>query len=272
MLLESHRFGDGCVERDLEELIEKAARLLASAQRIVVLTGAGVSTDSSVSAFRSSSDLATFTSDEFSFPQFIGDPASRRKAWQTWNMFRMIDQAQPNPAHHALSEIEKMGKLDCIITQNVDGLHQKAGVPAEKIIELHGSLRRLKCLNCGRIYDIIEVARRLGEGEEQPTCSECGENLKAATVSFGEAPPAKETGEAEQHSRNCDLFMLLGSSLMVYPAAYMPIYALESGAKLIIITVGAGSMDEQADVHINDTVGEVLPRIVERARSIIAGE
>jgi NAD-dependent deacetylase len=182
----------------------------------------------------------------------------------------MIEMAQPNPAHYAIAELHIMGKLDCIITQNVDGLHQKAGVPDEKVIELHGSLRWVKCVNCDRRYPIIEVAKRLGDGEEQSICSECGGLLKAATVSFGEPPPTAEIEEAEQHSRNCDLFMLLGSSLMIYPAAYMPIYAKEAGAKLIIINVGTASMDESADVLIDVDVGKVLIRIIEGVKNRLA--
>jgi len=258
------------VEKELEELIEKAVKLILDAQRIVVFTGTGVSTDSNMHGIRSLSDLSTYTTDESTFPKFVGDPATRRRSWQTWNMFRMIDGVQPNPAHYAVAELDKMGKLDCVITQNVDGLHQKAGVPEEKVIELHGSLRWLKCLNCGKRYNMIDIARRLGEGEEEPTCSECGGRLKAATVSFGEPPPTKETSEAEQHSRNCDLFMLLGSSLMVYPAAYMPLYAIQSGAKLVIINVGTAAMDEHASVLINETVGVVLPKIIERVKSSLA--
>jgi len=251
------------VEKEVEELIEKAVKLVLDAQKIVVFTGTGVSTESSTPNTTSSSELSTTTSNEFAFPTFIGNPTVRRRSWQTWNMFRMIEMVKPNPAHYAIAELDKMGKLDCVITQNVDGLHQKTGVPEEKVIELHGSLRWLKCVNCNRRYPMIEVAKGLGKGEDESICSECGGMLKSATVSFGEPPPAKETGEAEQHSRNCDLFMLLGSSLMIYPAANMPIYAIESGAKLVIINVGTASLDQQATVLINRTVGEVLPKIIE---------
>lgn len=255
------------MEKDIEELIEKAVKLVLDAQKIVVFTGTGVSTESSMPHTKSSSDLSTTTSNEFAFPTFVGNPTVRRRSWQTWNMFRMIEMLQPNPAHYAIAELDQMGKLDCVITQNVDGLHQKAGVPEDKVIELHGSLRWLKCVNCNRRYPMIEVAKSLGEGEDESICSECGGMLKSATVSFGEPPPAKETGEAEQHSRNCDLFMLLGSSLMVYPAANMPIYAIESGAKLVIINMGTASLDQQATVLINATVGEVLPKIIEGVKS-----
>jgi NAD-dependent deacetylase len=255
------------VTKEIQELIEEATKLVLDAQKIVIFTGTGLSTDSGMSGATGSS---ISTSKESSFPTFVGNPTTRRKSWQTRNMFRMIELAQPNPAHYAITELYTMDKLDCVITQNVDGLHQKAGVPDEKVIELHGSLRRVKCVNCDRRYPIIEVAKRLGDGEEGSICSECGGLLKAATVSFGEPPPTAEIEEAEQHARNCDLFMLLGSSLMVYPAAYMPIYAKEAGAKLIIINVGAASMDESADVLIDMDVGKVLLRIIEGVKNKLA--
>ncbi len=253
--------------KEIQELIEEAIKLVLDAQKIVIFTGTGLSTDSGISGTTGSS---ISTSKESSFPTFVGNPTTRRKSWQTWNMFRMIELAQPNPAHYAITELYTMGKLDCVITQNVDGLHQKAGVPDEKVIELHGSLRRVKCVNCDRRYHIIEVAKRLGDGDEGSICSECGGLLKAATVSFGEPPPTEEIEEAEQHARNCDLFMLLGSSLMVYPAAYMPIYAKEAGAKLIVINVGTASMDESADVLIDMDVGKVLLRIIEGVKNKLA--
>ncbi len=251
-----------------EELIQQTVELIISAQQIVVFTGAGVSADSRMPDVRSMTTPGSGAAAATAFPKFQGDPAARRRSWQTWNMFRMIDMAEPNPAHYSIAELDKMGKLDCVITQNVDGLHQKAGVPNEKVIELHGSLRRLKCLNCGKIYDMLDVAKKLGAGEAEQSMCECGGMLKSATVAFGETPPAKEIAEAEQHSRNCDLFMLLGSSLMVYPAADMPIHAIEAGAKLITINMGAASLDDKADVLFNTTtVGQILPRIIERVKA-----
>jgi len=254
-----------------EELIQRTVELILMAQRIVVFTGAGISADSKMPDIRSlSAPTATGT---IEFPKFKGDPASRRKSWQTWNMFRMIEMAEPNPAHYAVAELYNMGKLDCVITQNVDGLHQKAGVPDEKVIELHGSLRRLRCLNCGKIYDMMDIAKKLGDGEADESVCSCGGMLKSATVAFGEPPLAQEIEQAKQHSQNCDLFMLLGSSLMVYPAADMPIHAIESGAKLVIINMGAASLDERADVLFNtSTVGQTLPRIIDRVKNKLATE
>jgi len=250
-----------------EELVQQTVELVINAQQIVVFTGAGISADSRMPDIRSLS--APAAQEIIEFPKFRGDPAKRRKSWQTWNMFRMIEMAEPNPAHFAIAELYKMGKLDCVITQNVDGLHQKAGVPNDKVIELHGSLRRLKCLGCGTVFDMMDIARKLGGGDtEESVCVSCGGMLKSATVAFGEPPLAKEIEEAKQHSQNCDLFMLLGSSLMVYPAADMPIHAIEAGAKLVIINLGPASLDDKADVLFNTTtVGQVLPRIIERVKS-----
>lgn len=258
------------VKTEIQGLIEEAVELVVNAQKIVMFTGTGVNTESSTRDATSPRVPPTTHSSQSDFPTFIGNPSTRRRSWQTWNMFRMIEQAQPNPVHHAIAELYKTGKLDCVITQNVDGLHQKAGVPEDKVIELHGSLRWLKCVNCARRYPVKEIAKRLGDGDEEPTCIECGGMIKSATVSFGETPLTKDTSEAEQHSRNCDLFMLLGSSLMVYPAAYMPIYAIEAGSKLVIINVGTASMDEHATVLINKPVGKILPRIVEEVISRLA--
>jgi NAD-dependent deacetylase len=185
------------VTKEIQELIEEATKLVLDAQKIVIFTGTGLSTDSVMSGATGSSNSPA-ASKESSFPTFVGNPTTRRKSWQTWNMFRMIELAQPNPAHYAITELYAMGKLDCVITQNVDGLHQKAGIPDEKVIELHGSLRRVKCVNCDRRYPVIEIAKRLGDGEEQSICSECGGLLKAATVSFGEPPLTAEIEEAEQ--------------------------------------------------------------------------
>ena len=255
-----------------EELIQKTIDLVMNAQKIVVFTGAGISADSKIPDIRSLSSPAA--AEEIDFPKFQGDPTTRRKSWQTWNMFRMIEMAEPNPAHYAISELHKMGKLDCVITQNVDGLHQKAGVPGEKVIELHGSLRRLKCLSCGEIHNMMDIAKRLGAAiADESSCIKCGGLLKSATVAFGEPPLAKEIEQAKQHSQNCDLFMLLGSSLMVYPAADMPIYAIESGAKLVTINMGPASLDDKADVLFNTTtVGQILPRIVDRVKSKISAQ
>ena len=256
---------------ELEELIEETVELILGAKKVVVFTGAGMSTESGIPDFRSPGGIwSKYNPDDFTYQKFLKDPEVRKRSWQMFGMFRMLDLVQPNPAHYAVAYLDNMSKLDCVITQNVDGLHQKAGVPEEKVIELHGTIKFAKCLGCGKRYPIEEVAKKLEEGMEEPVCDDCGGILKSATISFGEAMPVKETAEAERRSRECDLMLVLGSSLVVYPAAYMPIYAMESGAKLVIINVGSTSMDQYADVHINEKVGEVLPKIVERVKIRLA--
>jgi len=232
---------------ELEELIEEVAELIIEAKTVVVFTGAGVSTESSLSDFR-----------------------SPKGVWTRASMMRMIDQVQPNPVHYAIAELEKLGKLDCVITQNVDGLHQKAGVPEEKVIELHGSLKWMKCLGCGRRYPTAEIANKIEQGVGEPVCDDCGSTLRSTTISFGEPMPAQETKEAERRSRSCDLMIVVGSSLAVFPAAWMPVYAKESGAKLVIINVGATPVDPHADVRISENAGEVMSKVLERVKSKLA--
>ena len=259
------------MEQELEELIEEAAQIIAAANKIVVFTGAGVSSELSMPTLRGSGGVrAKGSTDDSISQEFVGDPETRKKSWRMFSMFRLIDMVQPNPTHYAVAELDNLGKLDCVITQNVDGLHQKAGVPPEKVIELHGTLKFMRCVSCGKSHPIADIAKKLAEGVDEPVCDECGGTLRAATISFGEPMPATETAEAQRRSQECDLMLVLGSSLVVYPAAYMPLYAKEAGAKLVIINVGTTPMDNYADVSINAKVGEVLPRIMERVKSKLA--
>ena len=247
-----------------EQLVEAAANLVFDAKKIVAFTGTGIASYTPAQQVKPAGNV-----EEESFPKFQGDPATRKRSWQLWTMFHMIETSQPNAVHYAIAEIYKMGKLDCVITQNVDGLHQKTGIPDDKLIELHGSLRWLKCINCGKRYHILEIAKKLAEGQhEESICADCNGKLKAATVSFGEPPLTEEVSKAEKFSRNCDLFMLIGSSLMIYPAAYMPIYAIESGAKLMIINAGTSHIDDKADVFIQGDVGKALAAVIDRVKKM----
>lgn len=246
-----------------EQLVEAAANLIVNSNKIVAFTGTGIASSNQTQQAKASFNLG-----EDTFPKFQGDPAARKRGWQLWTMFHMIETSQPNAVHYAIAELLKLGKLECVITQNVDGLHQKTGIPDDKLVELHGSLRWLKCINCGQRYHIIDIAKKLAEGQsEESVCTDCSGKLKAATVSFGEPPLTEEVSKAERFSRNCDLFMLLGSSLMIYPAAYMPVYAVESGAKLMIINTGTSHIDDKADVFIQGDVGKALSAIMDRVRN-----
>jgi NAD-dependent deacetylase len=174
--------------------------------------------------------------------------------------------AKPNAGHYAIVELHRMGKLDCVITQNIDGLHQKSGIPEERVIELHGTAWWVNCLECGRRYSREEIHQRLGSGEKVPKCHACGGIMKPATISFGQPMPEKETLEAERRSAACDLFLAAGSSLVVYPAAQMPLVARDSGAKLVIINMEPTPHDRYADVVIHQKTGEALPEIVARVK------
>lgn len=251
----------------LEELTHQVADLIVKAQRVVVFTGAGVSTESGIPDFRSPGGIWTrYNPDDFTFQKFLAHPESREKAWglykELWER-----EAKPNPAHYAIVELEKLGKLDCVITQNIDNLHHKAGNAEDKVIELHGTIRWVVCLECGKRWPFEQIKQRLDQGEEVPHCLECQGILKTATISFGQAMPLKEMQQAEEHSHSCDLFIVIGSSLVVYPAAYMPLYALESGARLVIINGSPTPLDSRATVLIRAKAGEAMSQIVERVKS-----
>ena len=249
------------------KLIDTAAEMIAGSTKIVVFTGTGIATEPELRAGKAN-DVGSMRSDiDDSFPKFAGDSVKHKRGWQLWNMFKMIESAQPGSIHYDIADIYKMGKLYCVITQNVDGLHQKSGIPEDKVIELHGSVRRLKCINCKKQYSILAVSAKLAEGiTEEAICDSCGGKLKSATVSFGEPPLSEEISQAERFTRSCDLFMLVGSTLLIYPAAHMPIYAVESGAKLMVINPGPTSIDDKADVLMHADVRTVLAQIMDSVK------
>ncbi len=249
--------------------IETVASIVRLSKKIVVFTGAGISTESGIPDFRSPGGIwDRYNPAELTYQKFLSSQASREKYWERQkNLWPIIAAARPNAGHLAIAELDKMGKLDCVITQDGDGLHQRSGVPADKVIELHGTWTRALCLSCGRKYPSEEVQLRLEAGEKVPTCHECGGILKPDVVQFGQSMPVKETSEAQRRAGACDLFLVCGSSLVVYPAAEMPLMAKESGAKLVIINLQPTPHDDFADVIINDKIGSVLPAIVQRARA-----
>jgi NAD-dependent deacetylase len=178
-----------------------------------------------------------------------------------------VARAEPNPGHTAIAELYHLGKLDCVITQNIDGLHQKSGIPEEKVIELHGTLTRVNCLECGKGYPREAVQRRLEAGEKAPRCDGCGGIMKPATISFGQPMPERETHEAGRRAAGCDLFLVAGSSLLVYPANWMPLIAKESGARLVILNLTPTPHDRYADTIISQKTGEALSQIVNSVKA-----
>lgn len=255
------------VEETLDSLARKAAELIVTAKKLVVFTGAGISTESGIPDFRSPGGIwSRFDPEDFTYQKFTTDPEARRKQWRMLGEGHLTTDAQPNPAHYAIAELDRMGKLDCVITQNVDNLHHKAGVPAEKVFELHGNVQWAICLDCGRRYPFEHIKARWEAGEEIPDCEECGGMLKPDAVLFGEQLPAAVLEEASRRSSQSDLFIVVGSTLIVYPAAYMPAYALRGGAKLIIVNLSDTPLDPQADVIIRTKAGEAMSKIVERVK------
>jgi len=260
----------------VEELIAKIADLILSSKRIVVFTGAGISTESGIPDFRSPGGIwSKFDPSEFTYQRFVSSAENRKQHWQLLRSgpFSSLggEEVEPNPAHYAIAELWGIGKLDCVITQNVDNLHQKAGVPAEKVIELHGNMKWVKCLSCGKRTPMDAVVKRMAEESiDDPHCRDCQGILKPEGVFFGESLPEKALREATYYSHNCDLFIVIGSTLVVTPAAYMPSYALQSGAKLVIINLSPTPLDHQATILIQAKAGEVMSKVMERVKAEIA--
>jgi NAD-dependent deacetylase len=243
----------------------QVADMFKTARKSLVFTGAGISTESGIQDFRSPNGLwHQWDPDELTFDKFMNSRASREHYWGfSRAIWPSMSTAQPNIGHYAIAELYKMGKLAGVITQNVDGLHQAAGVPDEKVVELHGTLRWVSCLSCGKRWPRQEIEDRMDRtGEKAPEC-ECGGYLKQATIAFGQSLPAEAVSEAERLSASCDLFIVAGSSLVVYPAAQMPLIAKRNGAKLVIITISDTPHDRYADVVINEKTGPTLSGIVE---------
>ena len=252
---------------DLEVQTDKIADLIVKAKRIVVFTGAGVSTESGISDFRSPGGIwDRFDPDDFTYQKFVSNPESRRKQWQLLREGLLTGGVEPNPAHYAVAELDRLGKLDCVITQNVDNLHQKGGVPDNKVFELHGNMQWAICLSCTRRYPFDRIQVRLDDGEEIPDCDVCHGILKPDAVFFGEPLPQEVLAEATHRSSNCDLFIVIGSTLIVYPAAYMPVYAVDSGAELVIINLSSTPMDGQAAVVIRAKAGETMQGIINQVK------
>jgi NAD-dependent deacetylase len=252
----------------LEEGIIQAANLILHSGNVVVFTGAGISTESGIPDFRSPGGIWTrFDPEDFTIQKFLSSPETRKKQWQILLEGGLFVDAKPNRAHLAVAELEEIGKLDCIITQNVDNLHQKAGNSPEKIYELHGNMRWLKCMSCDERYPVGDVIEKFRASEEVPGCERCQGILKPDVIFFGELLPEWTLKNATAHASRCDLMIVIGSSLVVYPAAYMPEYAKEGGAKLAIINNTPTSFDDVADVVIRQSASVAMERIMEKVKT-----
>lgn len=255
---------------DLEYLAGKISDMIVEASRVVVFTGAGISTESGIPDFRGPDGLWTrLDPEDFTIQRFMSSRDVRKMQWQLFGEGALLKMAEPNTAHHAVAELERLGKLDCIITQNVDNLHQMAGNSPDRVFELHGNLRWVRCMSCDRRIPTEGVLQRVDK-EEVPDCEVCGGILKPDGVFFGEALPQRTLNEAIQRSRKCDLFVVIGSTLVVYPAAYMPMYAKEAGAQLVIINLGSTPMDSHATVLVEHKAGEAMSSVIEKVKSRMA--
>ncbi|MGH6887887.1 MAG: SIR2 family NAD-dependent protein deacylase [Rhizomicrobium sp.] len=246
----------GGVEEDCDAV--RLADLLRAARNAVVFTGAGISTESGIPDFRSPGGLWTRMA-PIDFEDFVSSAAMRKESWRRrFAMEDMFAAAGPNAGHVAIAALVACGCVSYVITQNVDDLHRISGVPPEKIIELHGNTRYARCLDCGARAELVPIRNWFEARGEAPDCADCGGLLKTATISFGQAMPEAEMERAERATRACDLFLVLGSSLVVYPAAGFPLIAKRGGAKLVIVNREPTDLDGEADLVLHTTTGSLL--------------
>lgn len=246
-------------EHDPDEL----ARLIRNAGRVVVFTGAGISTESGIPDFRSPGGVWSKMK-PIMFQDFVASREARREAWnRVFNKTAGWTGAAPNAGHLAVADLVHAGKVTSVITQNVDNLHQESGVPADKVIEVHGNASFAKCLNCGKRYE-FEALRPRWEADDDITCIFCTGLVKSATISFGQPMPEDEMERATEEAILADLFLVLGSSLVVYPAAGLPIVAKKAGSELAIVNREETELDPYADLVLNTEIGPLMSAVMER--------
>ncbi len=242
--------------------IAKIAKFLAESGRAIAFTGAGISTESGIADFRSPGGVWSKYQPVL-FRDFLKSEDARRQYWRMKKEgYREYKMAKPNDGHRALAQLEAAGKIVAIITQNIDGLHQDAG--SRRVLELHGTSRYCLCLDCDARFDPDEIQKLLESGIEIPTCKHCGGLLKSATISFGQALPADVLAEAFDLSMSTDLVLALGSSLVVEPAASIPLQARNNGARLIIINNTDTPLDGLADVVVHQSIGVTLSQVLKQ--------
>ncbi|MGY5044061.1 SIR2 family NAD-dependent protein deacylase [Streptomyces sp. 900105755] len=231
---------------------------------VAVLSGAGISTDSGIPDYRGPNGLWRKDPEAeklVTYEYYMGDPEIRRRSWQMRRQNRAL-MAEPNAAHRAVAELERSGTPVRVITQNVDGLHQLAGMPARKVLELHGSARSVVCTKCGARGPMADALARVEAGEEDPPCLECGGILKSATVMFGERLDPVVLGDALAISKACQVFVAVGSSLQVQPAAGLAGVAADHGARLVIVNAEPTPYDDRADEIVREPIGTALPQLL----------
>ncbi|UCE52802.1 MAG: Sir2 family NAD-dependent protein deacetylase [Desulfobacterales bacterium] len=246
-----------------EKDIEKLRSMIEASTRGVVFTGAGISTESGIPDFRSPGGIWT-KYQPINFKDFMASEEMRRESWRRkFASDAVMKKAQPNTGHLAVAKLVQKGKVSSVVTQNVDGLHQLSGVPEDKVIELHGNATYAACLDCAKRYELEEIRVVFEKDETLPVCDQCSGIIKTATISFGQAMPVSEMQAAEAETMACDLFLAIGSSLVVYPAAGFPELAKRKGSRLVILNRDPTPLDEIADLVLHTEIGPTLSAAVE---------
>ena len=239
--------------------IERLAGIINDSHRAVVFTGAGISTESGIPDFRSPTGIWSQTTPIY-YQDFLASEEARIEAWRRKLLIDrdMARCATPNRGHRAVAKLVRLGKVSSVITQNIDNLHQDSGVPREQVIELHGNGRYAKCVACETRYELAPIKEAFERDSVPPVCTLCGAPVKTATISFGQAMPEDEMERAKRETLACDLFLAIGSSLVVYPAAGLPVLARKSGSTLVILNREPTDLDGIADLVINREIGPTL--------------
>lgn len=249
-----------------EEGIARLATLIADAEALVAFTGAGISTESGIPDFRSPGGIWN-RYQPIDYQTFLASDEGKREYWRRGrNTYAVIRAAKPNPAHLALAELERLQKLELLITQNIDGLHAVAGSSAERTVELHGTAHQVYCMTCSTSESREAIVARLDAGEAIPACRVCGGVLRAATVAFGEPLPQAPWRKAVEATRRSDLFLVIGSSLVVNPAAQLPQLAVQSGAYLAIVNQTPTPLDDRAHLILRGAAGAIMARVMAAVR------
>ncbi len=251
-------------EVDLDRAVEEVARWVGDAARIVALTGAGLSTDSGIADFRGKNGIWTrnpAAEKASTLDHYLSSTEVRAAAWQM-RLHSPAWSAEPNAGHRALVDLERQGRLRTIVTQNTDGLQQLAGSDRRRVVEVHGTMRRVHCIDCGDEADMRRALDRVEAGEADPPCRTCGGILKSNTILFGEGLRGPDVDAAEAAARDCDLLLAVGSTLAVYPVAFLPTIAQRAGARLVIVNGRRTEQDELADAVLRGSISALLPALV----------
>ncbi len=250
---------------EADEAIETVRDWVATAQKITILTGAGISTDSGIPDFRGPQGLWTENPEAekmATLQVYMSEPEVRKRSWR-WRLETLQNKREPNIGHTTLVSLERSGQLHTLVTQNVDGLHQAAGSDPAQVVEIHGTLHEVECMSCAERAPMTRALDRVLAGEEDPECRSCGGILKSATISFGQGLVARDLQRADDAARECDLLLAIGTTLAVYPIAAMVPTAKEHGARIVIINGEATEMDSIADTLLQGSISHILKLIIQ---------